>query len=141
MTRTEAPAFTSRVAPGAVWVEGRCVDYALGPWCGDCVTIWIVDVFAPGDERARLVFPLPDGATVEQTRDHVDAIVFSQVAAAVRKCHPNEVDVPERIGSWPLGMTEADVAAHNARMRELRAQPPASKVASLEGHRRARRVS
>ena len=139
VTRTEPPAFTSRVSPGAVWVDGRRVEYALGRPTAGCAIVYVIDVFPIGDERARLVL-LIDGAAGD-VDDLVMANVYRHVAAAMRGCEPEAVVVPDRIGSWLLGMTEADIAAYNAEVRKLIGEPRDSKVASIEEYRRARRAS
>jgi len=140
VTTTKPPGFTSRVSPGAVWIDGRTVEYALGQPTGDAPIVHVIGLFPPGDERARLALLLPaiEGAALD---DFVSAEIYRYVAAAVRGCDPDEVEVPDQIGSWPRGMTESIIAAYNAEVRKFVGEPRDEKVASIEEYRRARRAS
>lgn len=133
--------FTSRVAPGAVSVEGRLIEYALRrPSCG-CAIVQIVDLFPCGDERAMLPIPLNyDAATMsdEQLRELVEAAIYRAAATFVLGKDPEEIVVPEQIGSWPRGMTEGEIAAYNRAIAEAAAPEPVTKIVALEERRRLR---
>jgi hypothetical protein len=131
------PVFTAPIAPGRVFALNRFVEYALAPSAG--VRVAILDIFGRGDERARIDFLPFIGMSAEQAQDFVDTAVYRRVVAAASELPENLVVVPDRIASWPLGMTEADVAAANEKIRE-RAQRRANGVPSLTDYRRDRRA-
>lgn len=114
------PAFTSPIAPGAVWIDGRIVEYSLRMPVGSLVRVQILDVFERGDERARIDFaPFSDEIAPAVAQNFVDITVYRRVVAAVRGIEEAAVEVPDRIASFLLGMTEEDAARANA---ELQAQ-------------------
>jgi hypothetical protein len=146
VTTTES-IFTSRIAPGAVFADGRIVEYAVRRPVADCVALQILDLFEPGDERAVVVVSI-SGEVAKLShaalRDLVDEFIYRRVAGAMRGTDEAAIEVPERIAEWPRGMTEADVAALNAAQQQLareQAEAAKPKVRSLEEHRRSRRAS
>jgi hypothetical protein len=136
------PAFASPIAPGAVWIDGRIVEYALCSPAGSLLRVRILDVFKSGDERATIEFaPFSEEIAPEVAQHFVDATVYRRVISMLRGIEESAVEVPERVASFLLGITEDEVAQQNAEAMAIAEQLAGDGTRSLIEYRRTRRVS
>jgi hypothetical protein len=113
----------ARIQPGVVRVAGRLVEYAVGRSIGGATAVWVVGVSEPTDERALLLLAAPPDLGEADLKLAIDAAVYRRVVAAQAGIPEVEVAIPGPIGTWPLGTTEADIAAERAAQIELPEHP------------------